>query len=103
MPNSMQNSSVPSSDAQKPVSVSHDYVGQEERIIKISLIQLSFEVKGYSMQDAILLMKRAWWFYLLMLLALIALVIAAISLKESLALIISAIGSVKLWLSKKSP
>lgn len=93
MDNSNKDSNAISSESQTQ---------KEEKLIRLSLTQLCFEVKGYDMQEAITLMRKAWWFYLLMLLALILLILVIIYLKDSVAVLITSLVS-RFWLKNRSP
>lgn len=69
---------------------------REEKMIRISFIPPGIEIRGHTIQDTLLLLRKAWWFYLLML---AILGIFAFCLRDSIAAIIPGIIG-KFWPKK---
>jgi hypothetical protein len=74
---------------------------KEERVFRFTVFPPSYEIRGYDMQDTLILLKKTWWLYLLMLLALASILSIIIYLKDGVAVLIT--GVISTWLKNKSP
>jgi hypothetical protein len=74
-----------------------------KKSVELSLLRIfSLKVEGFSGEEFLLLMRRAWWIPLLALLTLFLMVLVIICLKSGAAVLLTGFLS-KTWLKNRSP